>query len=162
MYNVTGILLDTFRSTPDILNGLLRNVSQAQAAAARGGDENPDSAGAGWSVVQVLCHLRDAEERNLERIRLMRTQDNPVLEGYDQEQWARERNYAAAHLDEALAAFLKRRAATLAELASLTPQEWERPGLHSEAGPITILTYLQRLVRHDAIHLAQIARQLTE
>ena len=153
MCNVTEILLDTFRSTPDILNGLLRNVSQAQAAAARGGDED-------WSVVQVLCHLRDAEERNLERIRLMRAQDNPVLEGYDQEQWARERNYAAAHLDEALAAFLKRRAATLDELASLTPQEWERPGLHSEAGPITILTYLQRLVRHDAIHLAQIARQL--
>lgn len=155
MYNVTEILLDTFRSTPDILNGLLRNVSPAQVAAARGGDEN-------WSVVQVLCHLRDAEERNLERIRLMRAQDNPVLEGYDQEQWARERNYAAARLDEALAAFLKRRAATLAELASLTPQEWERPGRHSETGPITILSYIQRLLRHDAVHLAQIARQLTE
>lgn len=153
--NITDILLDTFRSTPDILNGLLRNVSQEQAAAARGGDEN-------WSVVQVLCHLRDAEERNLERIRLMRNQDNPVLEGYDQEQWARERNYAAARLDEALAAFLKRRAATLAELKTLASQEWERPGLHSEAGPITILSYLQRLLRHDAIHLAQIARQLSE
>ncbi|MGC1377248.1 MAG: DinB family protein [Anaerolineales bacterium] len=153
--NTTDILLDTFRSTPDILNGLLRNVSQEQAAAARGGDEN-------WSVVQVLCHLRDAEERNLERIRLMRNQDNPVLEGYDQEQWARERNYAAARLDEALAAFLKRRAATLAELKTLAPQEWERPGLHSEAGPITVLSHLQRLLRHDAIHLAQIARQLTE
>jgi len=155
MNNTTDILLETFRSTPDILTGLLRNVSDQQASAARGGDEN-------WSVVQVLCHLRDAEERNLERIRLMRTQDNPVLEGYDQEQWARERNYAAAHLDEVLPAFLKFRAATLAELASLAPQEWERPGRHTEEGPITILSHIQRLVRHDAIHLAQIARQLSE
>ena len=95
----------------------------------------------------MLCHLRDAEERNLERIRLMRNQDNPVLEGYDQEQWARERNYAAARLDEALAAFLKCRAATLAELKTLAPQEWERPGLTRKPGRLTIFSYLQRLAQ---------------
>ena len=153
MYNTTQDLLDAYRATPDTLTRLLKNVSHEQARAARGGDE-------GWSVIEVLCHLRDAEERNLERIRLMLQQDNPLLEGYDQEQWARERNYAAARLDEALSAFLKFRAKTLDELAALAPQDWQRPGLHSETGQINIINYIHHLVSHDAIHLAQIARQL--
>jgi hypothetical protein len=134
---------------------LLQNVSQERAGSARGGDEN-------WSVVEVVCHLRDAEERNLERIRLMRSQANPLLAGYDQEQWAIERNYAAARLEHALAAFLKFRATTLNELLALSPQEWERPGQHSETGSITIINYVQHLVSHDAVHLAQIARQLQD
>jgi uncharacterized damage-inducible protein DinB len=153
MYNTTQDLLDAYRATPDTLTSLLQNVSQEQATAARGGDEN-------WSVIEVLCHLRDAEERNLERIQLMRTQDNPILESYNQEQWARERNYAAAHLDEALDAFLKFRALTLYELTALAPHEWQRPGRHSEVGQIDIVNYMQHIVSHDSIHLAQIARQL--
>lgn len=153
MYNTTQDLLDAYRATPDTLTRLLQNVSQEQARAARGGDEN-------WSVIEVLCHLRDAEERDLERVQLMRTQNNPLLEGYDQAQWATERNYAAARLDEALDAFLKFRVALLDELTSLSPLEWELPGHHSEVGRITIVSYIHHLVSHDAIHLAQIARQL--
>ena len=153
MYNTAQDLLDAYKATPDTLTGLLQNVSEERASAARGGDEN-------WSVIEVLCHLRDAEERNLERVQLMRTQDNPLLEAYDQDQWARERNYAAARLDEALDAFLKFRALTLYELAALTPQEWGRPGRHSEMGQMDLINYIHHLVSHDAIHLAQIARQL--
>jgi uncharacterized damage-inducible protein DinB len=146
-------LLDAYRATPDTLTGLLKNVSQEQASAARGGDEN-------WSVIEVLCHLRDAEERDLERVRLMRTQNNPVLEGYDQAQWVTERNYAAARLDKALDAFLKFRVVLLDELTSLSPLEWGLTGRHSEVGQINIVGYIHHLVSHDSIHLAQIARQL--
>lgn len=153
MYNTIQDLLNAFQATPDTLNGLLKNISQEQARTARGGDEN-------WSVVEVLCHLRDAEERNLERIRLMNTQDMPLIPAYDQEIWAKERNYAAAQLDEALAAFVKFRAASIAELSALTPDGWERAGQHSEIGKITITNYIIHLASHDAIHLAQIARQL--
>lgn len=153
MYNTTQDLLDAYRATPDTLTFLLKNVSDEQASAARGGDEN-------WSVIEVLCHLRDAEERDLERVRLMRTQNNPLLEGYDQAQWAIERNYAAARLDETLDSFLKFRATLLDELTSLSPLEWERLGRHSEVGQINIVGYVHHLVSHHAIHLAQIARQL--
>jgi len=153
MYNTIQDLLNAFHATPDTLTGLLKNISQEQASTARGGDEN-------WSVVEVLCHLRDAEERNLERIQQMITQDMPLIPAYDQEAWAKERNYAAAKLDKTLAAFLKFRAASIAELSKLTPDQWERAGQHSEIGKITITNYTIHLVSHDAIHLAQIARQL--
>jgi hypothetical protein len=153
MYNTAKDLLDALRATPDTLKYLLQGISQDQASTARGGDE-------GWSVVEVMCHLRDAEERNLLRIKLMHNQNNPILEGYDHDQWALERNYAAARLDEALPAFLKFRAETIKELEALSPGDWERPGTHTEMGPITVINYVNHLVSHDAVHLAQIARQL--
>ena len=148
-------ILDALRAGPDIFVALLAGVTDAEARTARGGDEN-------WSVVEVLCHLRDAEERGIERTRAMRDQAEPFLPGYDQEQWARERNYAAAGLREALAAFLRLRAQHIAELAALAPEEWDRGGRHEEQGRITISAHTLHLVSHDSIHAAQIARQLAQ
>jgi DinB superfamily len=153
MYNVSQDLLDALSAAPEVLEALLDGCTQEQASAARGGDE-------GWSLVEVMCHLRDAEERALERMRLMRDNDNPVITAYDQEIWASERNYAAANLREALAAFNGFRAQHIAELARLSPQQWERPGQHEEQGGITISSHTLHIVSHDAIHAAQIARQL--
>lgn len=153
MYNSAQDLIDAFRATTDTLQGLLNNVSQEQASAARGGDEN-------WSVIEVLCHLRDAEEHNLKRFHLMRTEEMPLLAGYDQEALAKERNYASANLSEVLAAYLKFRTDTLAELSALAPTDWNRPGRHSEKGEINIMNYAIHIAAHDSVHLAQIARQL--
>lgn len=72
MYDTVRDLLDAFQSTPESLAALLRGHSEAESRAARGGDEN-------WSVVEVVCHLRDAEERAIERMRQMRDEDNPFL-----------------------------------------------------------------------------------
>ena len=153
MYDTAGDLLDAFRAAPETLQYLLRGVSDGQARVARGGDEN-------WSVIEILCHLRDAEERGLERMRAMRDTEEPGLAGYDQAQWAIERNYSAAHLAEALAEFLRFRALHVAELAALPIEDWQRTGQHAEMGTITITDQTLHLVCHDAIHLAQIARQL--
>ena len=153
MYDIPKDLLDAFRAAPAIYVALLNGVSQEQAQAARGGDEN-------WSVVEVVCHLRDAEERGLERMRAMRDQEDPPIASYDQEAWATERNYAAEDLRAAFEAFLRLREQHIAELAALAPADWERPGQHAEQGHITISAHTLHLVSHDAIHAAQIARQL--
>src|SRR5579885_3784594 len=112
MYDSATEMIEALRATPDVLQALLRGVTPERARTARGGDEN-------WSVVEVICHLRDAEERALERMRAMRDEENPPIHGYDQEAWARERNYAADDLDNALSAFLRLRAQHTAALAGL-------------------------------------------
>ena len=155
MYDIPKDLLDALRAGPQALDGVLRGCTQEQAQAARGGDED-------WSVVQVVCHLRDAEERALERTRAMRDEADPFLPGYDQEQWARERNYAGADLRVALAAFGRLRAQHVEALAGLAPADWERTGRHEEQGQITISAQALHMVAHDAIHAAQIARQLQQ
>jgi hypothetical protein len=155
MQDTYNYLVDALRATPTVLNALLHGCTQEQAQAARGGDE-------GWSAVEIVCHLRDNEGRVLERMRLMRDEADPFIATYDQEQWARERNYAADNLREALAAFVRFRASHTAELAALTPAEWERTGQHQERGRITISSQTLRVVCHDAIHTAQLARQLRQ
>ncbi len=153
MYNLAHDLLDALQATPEVLEALLAGYTQEQATAARGGDE-------GWSVVEVVCHLRDAEEQALSRLHLMRDTPGPVIAAYDQERWARERNYTETSLHEAMAAFTRLRAQQVAELAKLSPQERERSGQHEEQGTITISSHTLHIVAHDALHAAQIARQL--
>jgi len=153
MYDLHHDLLDAFQATQDILNGLLNGISAEKARAAIGGDEN-------WSVVEVVCHLRDAEDFFIKRYQAMRDRDNPVIEAYDQEELARQRDYKSADFREALQSFITFRRQTISELSKLTPEQWERPGLHSELGQITIFAQVVHHAAHDAIHCAQIARQL--
>lgn len=153
MYGNTSDLLDALRSAPAVFEALLYGSTQEQLATARGGDE-------GWLVVEVLCHLRDAEERALERMRAMRDAVNPHIPAYNQDLWAQERNYAGANVREALAAFLSFRAQHIAELATLSMQQWERTGQHEEQGQVTIYAQTLHIVAHDLMHAAQIARQL--
>lgn len=155
MYGSTHELIESLQATPDVLHTLLQDVTPVQAQAARGGDE-------GWSVVEVVCHLRDAEEYALGRMRALRDHEMPVIAGFDQEAWARERNYAAADLHEAFTAWLHFREQHVAELAALTPEQWQRSGQHVQHGPVTILNHRLHVVWHDAVHTAQIARQLSK
>ncbi len=112
-------------------------------------------------MVEVICHLRDVDERMLERMRMMRDLDKPRLTSYDENQWARERNYAETSLKVALAGFERNRAEYLRELERLTPEQWERAGTHEEYGPITIINQALHLVAHDMLHAAQIAEQFS-
>ena len=153
MYDSSKDLLDALRATPPVLEALLHECTLEQARTARGGDE-------GWSVVEVVCHLCDVEERALERMRSMRDADSPYLAAYDQERWAREHNYAAADLREALAAFIQFRRLHIAELEALPADQWERIGQHEEQGNIFIGSHTLHIVSHDMIHAAQIAQQL--
>ncbi|RPJ23689.1 MAG: DinB family protein [Chloroflexi bacterium] len=153
MYDLQHELLDALKSTPETLKGLLSRVTVAQARSAKGGDEN-------WSVVEVICHLRDAEEISFQRMQAMRDQDHPKIAGYDQEALARERNYNEADLHAALNAFAGFRERHIAALCALSAEEWERSGEHNEFGQITIFAHTLHKVSHDAIHCAQIARQL--
>lgn len=155
MYNSTRDMLDAFQATSDVLRNLLENVGQEQAQSVKGGDE-------GWSVVEVICHLRDAEEFALNRNKLMRDQDNPNVTPYDQEQLAIDRHYADQNLRQALSDFFRLRQEHLSLLENLSEDGWHRPGQHPEAGRIEIFDHTLHMVCHDAIHCAQIARQLSQ
>jgi len=155
VYNSTRDLLDALPVTPDTLTRLLAGVTQAQAQDARSGDE-------GWSVVEALCHLRDAEEYGLQRDILMRDREDPDILPWDQEKLAVERNYAAQDVRAALASFIALRQQRIAVLEGLSPEGWKRTGNHSEIGSIDIFSHVLHMVSHDAIQCAQIARQIRD
>ncbi len=153
MYNTPKDLIDALHSTPDTLGALLRGLSQEKALATRGGDE-------GWSVVEVMCHLRDAEEKAIERVRTLRDELDPHIAGYNQDSWAQERNYAGDNLEKALAQWRQFRRQHITDLEGLSPEQWVQVGTHEEYGPIDITNHTLHMVSHDAQHMAQLARQL--
>ncbi|HET6837828.1 MAG TPA: DinB family protein [Gemmatimonadales bacterium] len=113
-----------------------------------------------WSVLQVIQHLADSELVMGYRIRMILTQDRPSLPGYDQDQWAQEFRYDQAPLTLALGQLQGLRAADLHLWSSLTPQQLERVGLHSERGPESTGHLLRLLAAHDLVHRRQIDRIL--
>ena len=50
------------------------------------------------------------------------------------------------------------RAAHLALLRSLTPEQWQRVGQHTERGPESLSLMARLYAGHDLAHLRQIAR----
>jgi len=146
MYNTYQEIVDGLRATPAILQNLLSDVDPHQG---------PEG---GWSAVEIVCHLRDFEQRALERMRKMRDLDFPVIESYDQEVWAEERNYAGEDLPTALAAFNEYRETHAAELETLSLEGWRRTGNHTELGTIDIFSHSIHILSHDLNHAAQLAR----
>lgn len=145
-----GELLDVYRATPQTLRALVQGVDEERAR------ERPDEDS--WSIVEVVAHLADAEANAYERVRRMLAEDNPTFEGYDEQEWARARNYRAMHFGTALRRFEEHRAAQIGLLEQLDSDGWERPARHNQLGAITVSSITAHMTAHDAIHLAQIAR----
>lgn len=110
-----------------------------------------------WALTEVMCHLRDVEiEVHQARFRAILAGDNPFLAGYDTDQWAQDRAYAAQDGAAARLAFLRAREETLTLLAGLEEAEWQRTGRHSFLGTTTIHELLAMAVSHEQEHWAQL------
>ena len=46
--------------------------------------------------------------------------------------------------------------------AQLTPEEWQRNGIHAERGPMTVRDLALQIAGHDLNHLEQIRKILGE
>lgn len=153
MFDTHAELIATQRATPAILRAITRDLP-AEMARVGGADEDA------WSAVEVVCHLRDAEEVALERVRRMRDEDTPLLPDYDPEVLAAERGYNTQSLPEAVEAFINLRAQMLAIMETLDAGGWSRPAILGDVGEVTIYSYLIHRVMHDAVHLAQLGRRV--
>ena len=88
-----------------------------------------------WSVHEVVCHCADSELNAAARIRYLVAEKEPVIVGYDQEEWARRFDYHQLPLDTALQTVEAVRATTVALLRRLPTDAWTRQGRHTESGP---------------------------
>jgi len=112
-----------------------------------------------WAVVEVLCHLRDLEREVFpQRAALIRQNNGATIAGFDEEQWAIDRNYAHADPLDALEAFCDARQKNLPLLDELRENELEKSGVHSQFGTLTLRALLADWAGSDLIHSAQIQR----
>jgi hypothetical protein len=109
-----------------------------------------------WSAHEVVCHCADSETNSYARIRYVLAEKDPVVQGYDQEQWAREFDYHAAPLEPALATVDAVRANTAALIRRLGDEAWARVGRHTESGRYTAEEWLRIYAEHLEVHARQI------
>ena len=139
----------------DILGHILCGLSNERARALRDG---PD----GWSILEIVCHLRDFDEIFHSRAIMMRDQAQPQLPAYDHEAMAIERDYQQQDLRDAFSALNASRQRFIAFFAGLTPQQWERGGVHPERDSFTMTDAAMQVGLHDLDHLEQITRVLAK
>jgi len=113
-----------------------------------------------WSVVEVVQHLADSELVFGFRLRMILTQDQPPLQGYDQDRWATELGYRDVPLDLALGQLRGLRVPNLRLARALSPQQLQRVGMHSERGPESAAHLVKLMAAHDLVHRRQIERIL--
>jgi predicted NBD/HSP70 family sugar kinase len=135
-----------------------REGAAAIAAAADGlSDDELDRrpAPGAWTAREVVHHLADAETRAAIRLRQLLAEDDAVIHGYDEEQYARVLHYDRP-IDTSLAVLRAVRAATGELLDLLTDADFARTGTHTESGAYGVEDWLRIYVDHCEDHARQI------
>ena len=107
------------------------------------------------TAIEQVCHVRDIELDGY-HVRFHRTlsQSNPTLASIDTEALAKERSYGTSSAEAALVAFSEARVNTVALLASLTPEQFNRTAVFEGYGPLSLRSLVHYLCSHDQQHLA--------
>jgi hypothetical protein len=111
-----------------------------------------------WSVREIVHHLGDSETTCAWRLRKLLVEDNPLIQGYDQDQYATRLHYNERDMAPALEAFRYARVSTMQLIPLMSEDDWQRAGTHSESGRYTTEDWLQIYAAHAHNHAAQIRR----
>ena len=140
--------LDFLEATPDIIRGLMSDISEADAR----WKPAPDR----FSIAEVLAHLSHSEGHCYRtRVDRFMTEELPVFDS-DDAQMHLER-YRDADPEDAFDHFEEQRETNMEYLRSLPAETGERAAMHREAGRITLLQMLHEWAMHDLGHIRQIA-----
>lgn len=118
-------------------------------------DRRPPSGA--WTAREIAHHLADSETMGYIRLRRLLAEDDPVIAGYDEPEWARRLHYDRP-IEASLAVLGAVRAASHQLLLALEPAEWERAGTHSESGAYSVDRWLGIYAEHSHEHADQIRR----
>lgn len=154
MANLTTIREQQFGALAQVIE-VAHNVVQSAPA---DGLARWRDGGNGWTVGEVLCHLRDFDQIFAERAQLTLAHASPALSLPDPDQLAAERHYAALVAAEAWSQWAAARQAYLAVMRAVDAEQWERVAIHPRRGAMTLTDQLMLTLTHDVNHLAQITR----
>lgn len=115
-----------------------------------------------WSIHQIAVHLADAELAASFRIRNIISDEETVIQPFDQDKWTDHLDYEQQDLALALERFRQLRAANGNLLDKLTDAGWQRSAIHPEVGELTLERLIRGQITHVADHIDQIAASLND
>lgn len=106
-----------------------------------------------WSIHELVMHLQDSDAVAIDRMRRVIAEDNPPLAAFDETRFINNLQCAAQDRDDAATLFEVGRRQMARVLRCLPDAAFQRQGLHSEAGPLTLQRLLEGYVEHFEHHL---------
>jgi hypothetical protein len=146
-------LIEAYVAGPAAIRAAIEGIGDAEL------DARP--ADGGWTPREVVHHTADSEMTSAIRLRRLIAEDDPLIVGYDGDEFARRLHYDRRPIEPALEAIAGARATTAQILAGLTEGEWARTGTHSESGPYGVERWLEIYAAHCHEHADQIRRART-
>lgn len=137
-------LLNDYRNGPLVLKSVLADMTPEQADAA----PVPGK----WSTRQVICHLADAELLYADRFKRILAEDQPPLRAMNPDTYIAKLAVPDRDLNVELETIDIVRRHMLGILDHTPEADFERTGIHSEDGPLTLETLLERITRHIPHH----------
>jgi hypothetical protein len=106
-----------------------------------------------WSTQEVVCHLADFEIVYADRIKRVIAEEEPALFGGSPDLFTARLAYHNRDLEEELKLVEMIRKQVACILAAIKDADFQRHGIHSEYGPLTLETILQRVTGHIPHHV---------
>jgi hypothetical protein len=106
-----------------------------------------------WSIQQVVLHLADAEQVLADRMKRIIAEENPTLLAFDETRWTKFLHYDLQSASEAATLIELVRKQMSRVLRALPDAAFARVGIHSEAGPLSLQTIVEKATKHVEHHL---------
>lgn len=145
-------LIAAYERQPDELAALVRGLTPAQLTAR----PVPGK----WSTLEVIAHLADCDEVLADRLKRILAMDRPLLMGFDESRFAERLGYQARDMADELATMGVTRRRMGRIFRALSPDGWERQGVHSERGLLSVKQIARMAVGHVNHHVPFIREKL--
>jgi hypothetical protein len=109
-----------------------------------------------WTARQVIHHLADAHMQAFVRMRFVATTDNPTLQPYDQDAWAKLPDSSSGPVQPSLEILKGVHARMAAFLEALPEDAFSRTVFHPEHGSMTLDDLVRVYAGHGEKHLGHI------
>jgi uncharacterized damage-inducible protein DinB len=106
-----------------------------------------------WSIQEVVCHIADFEPVYADRMKRVLVEDNPTMFGGDPDVFAAGLCYEKRDVREELELIALVRKQMARILRHSDVEDFQRTGVHSESGPLTLETLLERITNHIPHHV---------
>jgi hypothetical protein len=153
----TDELVAQLASAPDQLDAALAAAPPAAPAPSSSATSGETSGEADWTTSEIIGHLCDAARYWGARMRLAVYEDHPRLELFDQDALVRLAAYRYTPADALAREFRLVSASNVALLRGLRAEQWERVGVHSERGPLSVRAMAEIEAQHELDHAQALA-----
>jgi hypothetical protein len=113
-----------------------------------------------WSAHENIIHCADSETLAATRIRLLISEPNPIIVGYDQDAWVDVFRYHDRSIDLAFDTIRAVRAFTVPVILAMPEAAWSATGSHTQSGRYSASDWLRSYGVHLHDHASQIRENL--